>query len=197
MAGVWTLWLLGCGGYDSFIVSVEAELSSDMPTVPLVSWELEEEAEVWIEYGPFPDCDWETHSRTSATGTLPLLGIPPVVDVCYRLVAQLKDSRFVSEEAEIRTGNISATAPGVSVEIFDESKMQPGYLAGSFVIVPSSLFVLNRQGEYVWYKELPEHYTSSQMQLSEQGKGFVYNRVGQQYHKLFAAESHGKVLVTA
>ena len=170
------LTLLGCGEQGSFISNVEAVVSDHMPTVIMVSWELAEEAEAWVEYAPAPDCDWTTRSRTGTSGTVALMGIPPVTDVCYRVVAQVGESRFISDEGEARTGNIPATAPGVTVEIFDEERMQPGYLLGAYVVSPSSIFVLDRWGNYVWYKEVPQHYTTAQLQLHRNGQGFVYNR---------------------
>ena len=117
------LTLLGCADQGSFISNVEAVISEHMPTVIMVSWELAEEAEAWVEYAPAPDCDWTSRTRTGTVGTVALMGIPPVTDVCYRVVAQQGESRFISEEGEARTGNIPVSAPGVTVEIFDEERM--------------------------------------------------------------------------
>ena len=174
--GALLLILVGCEGQDPFISNVEAVVSEYMPTVVMVSWELAEEAEAWVEYAPAPNCDWTTRTRTGTSGTVALMGIPSVTDVCYRVVAELGDSRYISEEGEIRTGNIPSTAPAVTVEVLDEERIQPGYLLGAYVVVPSAIFVLDRWGNYVWYQELPFHYTAAQLQLHRNGQGFLYNQ---------------------
>ena len=170
------LHLLACSGADSPLLSLEAEVDDQMPTVVKVSWELSEEAEAWVEYGIAPDCDRVTNSLVGLVGTVPLLGIPPVEDVCYRLVMETEDSQYTSEEGEVRTGNVPVSAPPLTVEIFDEEAMQPGYLVGAMVVQPSNVFVIDRYGNYVWYYEIEQHHISTQAQLSLDGKGFVHNR---------------------
>ena len=181
--GVIGMALAGCGGGSSAgIDSMTAQLSENVATVIEVTWELEAEGDAYIEYGLDGACEgMQTPSFSGATGDTLILGVPPVTDVCFSLVATIDGDEAVSEVQTIRTGNLPSIFSSMTVEEYDADRVADGFVIGSNAIDPAMLYVLNRDGEIVWYLEPVNEFLRPQMILARDGKSFIFNEFSKDF----------------
>ncbi len=185
MKTVWFLngLLIGCsGGGSAQFLEVEATIAETVATVVSVSWSLDQEAQVWLEYGLNGACDGEvTNSITGDSGETLILGIPPVTDVCFSAVADIDGVDLRSDSQTIRTGNIPSTFSTMTIEDYDPNLVAPGFIVGSNAIDPAMLYVVNREGDIVWYQEPLNEFLRPQMIVSQSGDSFIYNEFSKDF----------------
>jgi len=175
--------MFGCsGGGSSEFTNVDASIADTVATVVKVNWSLEEEAQVWFEYGIDGACEGhETSSITGSQGETLLLGLPPVTDVCFVGFAELGGDVVEAESQTIRTGNLPSAFSTMTIEDYNPDKVAPGYIVGSNAIDPAMLYVVNREGEIVWYQEPVNEYLRPQMIISQSGDSFIYNEFSKDF----------------
>ena len=145
-------------------------------TVVEVSWEVDEAATTWVEFGPAPQCDeWQTSKSLGKQGQALLLGLPPVTDSCFVVHAEAGGVQVTSPMESFRTENVPASFEAMDIESWDPTGYQDGFFVGSNALNPAQVYVLDRQGRFVWWKEVGEDFVSPQMVLSPDGRGFSYN----------------------
>jgi hypothetical protein len=175
--------MFGCsGGGNSEFTTLDAAVAETVATVIKVTWALESEGAVWLEYGIDGACEGEsTNSTTGSSGESLVLGVPPVTDVCFTALAEIDGEQIQSESQTIRTGNLPSTFSTMTIEDYDPTRVAPGYIVGSNAIDPAMLYVINREGDVVWYQEPVNEFLRPQMIISQAGDSFIYNEFSKDF----------------
>jgi hypothetical protein len=186
-----TLLLAACGdGKDAAptevaFTEVAGALHEEVVTLVEVSWSQDAAADAaWLEYtfegdawlsSPPEALDAGAHSQW-------LLGIPPETEVTWRVVAELGGERFESGEQSATTGALPEDFEGgPALAAWDPALASgAGWVLGSVDVDgggsytgPFWLFIADRQGRLVWWREL-EYEMSMFPRVSRSGGHLMY-----------------------
>lgn len=134
-------------------VTCDATVADGVHTVVDVAWETPRPGESWVEYdggeGPIETPHVDDGEPAHAAE---LLGLLPLADVAYTAITR-RNHRTWTCTGTVRTGNLPAGLPQLSVTIDDRAKQSPErYLLGSVMGEPSALFAIDRGGEWRWVR---------------------------------------------
>ena len=171
--------LAACGGRE---LEVSATVNETTATVIELAWSTDQPGASWVEYGPTEAMGLQT--PVSDPGTehhFALFGLPPLSPVYYRAVTTVDDDEL-SAAGEAWTLNLPATLPDIEVTVHEPAltSAEP-YMMGLLVGVSSAIFVVNRAGDVVWYRELdgvagPKPPVYGDVQFALDGNDLVFNR---------------------
>jgi len=189
---VLSLVLWGCSaGQDGLIEDLSWE-RTDVGTVVRVLWTLQESAETWVEFGEIPDCTGrETPVQTDSSGEVLLLGLPPVTDSCFVVHAERDGNVESSERQTFRTENVPAALEPMEIEQLDTEAYQDGFWVGSNPSSPSLAYVVDRNGDFVWWYEGKKDSLIPQVSVAPDGAGFYFN----EFNRDFAVDESQVVLM--
>ncbi len=148
--------LLLAAGCADRTFHARGELSETVNTVVEVSWEPLGGGEAWVEFGPDEDYGRITPavvdgSRRSQTL---LLGNKPFQQVHWRVVAADGDDLVVGPGHVTETLGLPAPLPDVRLMSSDGSF--DGYVLGVSWAIEVYLYILDADGDFVWYHELDQ-----------------------------------------
>ena len=169
---------VGCGSAAApcaFTIS-KNEVSAQIPTVGVVEWSLDgaPPASAKIVYtlnhaagailnrgGEAPvDLDRTNHPTLRTL----LLGLKPSSDYTFHVEAMRDGQTCVSPDYALPTTGRFATSPPVTVNVSQPDARQPGFIVtSSGTSVPDSAFIIDADGEVVWYREGPLNTTRALM----------------------------------
>ncbi len=171
--------LVGCRARG---LEVAATLSETTVTVVELEWSTEAPGISWVEYGTTEARELRTPvSQASTDHGFALFGLPPLSPVYYRAVTEV-DGRERSTTGEIWTQNLPASFPDIQVNVHQPQLVSSEpYMMGLLVGVASAIFVVDRQGEVVWYRELdsfmgPGSPVYGDVQFALDGNDLVFDR---------------------
>ena len=166
---------VGCGSAAApcaFTVS-KNEVSAQMPTVGVVEWSLggAPPASAKIVYalknagGTILNRGGEAPVRLDRSNNRTLLlGLKPSSDYTFRIEAVRDGQTCVSPDHALPTTGRFATSPAVTVNVSQPDARQPGFIVtSSGTSVPDSAFIIDADGEIVWYREGPLNTTRALM----------------------------------
>jgi len=161
-----------CGGGSVFAVN-KNEVSAKMPTVGVVEWSLT---------GAAPSSAkivYKLKNATSSTlnqgGEAPvkigqpnyrtlLLGLKQSENYAFHIEATRGGKTCISPDYALPTTGSFATSPSVRVKVAQAGKREPGFIVtSSGTFEPSSAFVIDADGDVVWYADGPLNTTHAQM----------------------------------
>ncbi len=158
-------------GFD-FSVS-KNEVSSGMPTVGVVEWslaggapasativyELKDAASAIANRGGRAPVDLDKPNHRTL-----LLGLKQSRDYTFHIEATRDGKSCVSPEYALPTTGSLANARPVTVTVAQAAKREPGFIVtSSGTFVPGSAFIIDADGDVVWYVEAPQNPTRAQM----------------------------------
>ena len=178
--GMIGLLVLGCSAGNSPGIDGVTWERTDVGTVIRVSWIGDEDVASWVQFGPASDCDkWSTPAKTGVEREALLLGLPSATDSCFRVMGEILGEsavEIIAEDVEeFRTENLPAGFSAMEVEILDEAMYEDGFFVGSNPRNPAQVYVLDREGNIVWWREGEGENLSTQMVLSPDKSFFTYN----------------------
>jgi hypothetical protein len=93
-----------------------------------------------------------------------LLGLKQSKDYTFRIEASRDGRTCVSPDYALPTTGSFPTSPSVAVTVAQPDEREPGYIVtSSGTSVPSGAFILDADGDVVWYFDGPENLTRAQM----------------------------------
>jgi hypothetical protein len=161
-----------CSGGIAFAVS-KNEVSSQMPTVGVVEWSLAGPApsSARIVYQLKDVADSTLNQGGEAPVNLGkanyrtlLLGLKQSKDYTFHIEATRDGKTCVSTEYALPTTGSFARARPVIVKVAQANKREPGFIVtSSGTSLPSSAFIIDADGDVVWYFDAPQNPTRAQM----------------------------------
>jgi hypothetical protein len=186
------LFAVGCSAGQGEIIQEMHWERTNVGTVIRVSWTLEQEAKAWVEFGPIPDCsEWSTPVQTGDSGEVLLLGLPPVTDTCFVLKAKADGVEESTSRETFRTENVPASLEPMVIEQIDPEAYEDGFWVGSNPSNPAFAYVMDREGNYVWWSEGDEESLTPQVILDPNGQGVYFNA----FNKDFSVDESEIVLM--
>jgi hypothetical protein len=178
IASVAVLASLGCqasgGGATSCELTVSKnELSPNIPTVGVVEWSLAGGApsSAKIVYA----LEGASRSILNRGGEAPvdltlanyrtlLLGLKQASNYTFHVEAIRDGQTCTSADYALPTTGSLATMPSVSVSVPQPDKREPGFIVtSSGIFLPGGAFIIDADGEIVWYVDAPENTTRALM----------------------------------
>jgi hypothetical protein len=160
-----------CGGSD-FTVSLNA-VSSQIPTVGVVEWSLRGAApfgaKIVYKLKDPPSASLNQGGEAPVDLSKPnyrtlLLGLKQSRDYTFHIETTRGGATCVSTEYALPTTGSFAAARPVTVEVAQPEKREPGFIVtSSGTSVPDSAFIIDADGEIVWYADGPLNTTRAQM----------------------------------
>ncbi len=171
---------LGCEGTDkgnacggvAFTVS-KNEVSSKIPTVGVLEWSLagavpsaakivyklkNAASSILNQGGEAPVNLSKTNYRTL------LLGLKQSRDYTFHIEAARNGQTCISPDFVLPTTGRFATSPPVTAKVDQADKREPGFIVtSSGTFVPTSAFIIDADGDVVWYADAPLNPTRAQM----------------------------------
>ncbi len=93
-----------------------------------------------------------------------LLGLKQSEDYSFHIEAVRKGRTCVSPDYDLPTTGSFATSPSVTMDVAQAGKREPGFIVtSSGTFEPSSAFIIDADGDVVWYVEAPLNPTRAQM----------------------------------
>jgi hypothetical protein len=161
-----------CGGGLEFTVS-KNEVSPKIPTVGVVEWSLaggtpssakivyqlkNAASSVLNQGGEAPVNLGKPDYRTL------LLGLKQSKDYTFHIEATRNGQTCVSPDHTLPTTGSFATSPPVTVQVAQAGKREPGFIVtSSGTFEPSSAFIIDADGDIVWYFDAPLNPTRAQI----------------------------------
>lgn len=162
---------------------VRATVNDSAATVVELRWSTEQEGRSWVEFGTSEEYGLSS-PPSSVAGTehhVPLYGLPPLSEVHYRAVTEIDGEQLVVT-GQTETLGLPARLPDVTVtnhapELLSDEPYMMGLMVGSM----SAIFVVDREGNVVWYRELQSSVIEGapvfgDVQFALDGNDLIYNR---------------------
>jgi hypothetical protein len=149
------------------------ELSAKIPTVGVVEWSLP---------GGAPASGTIVYRLKDAAGSILnqggrapvelqkrgyrtlLLGLKQASDYTFHIEATRDGNTCVSPDFSLPTTGRFPVAPPVTVTVAEADRREPGFIVtSSGTFVPSSAFIIDADGDVVWYTDAPQNPTRAQM----------------------------------
>lgn len=142
---------------------VQAAIHEDIVTVVELSWTTEQAGTSWVEYGIDGAYDMSTPQTDEADTEheFLLLGLPALTEVSWRAHTEV-DGEDLTTEGTITTGNLPSSLPDLEVTDYEADQVDDWkYLMGAVLGSPAYIFVIDREGNWLWYLELENTLVSS------------------------------------
>jgi hypothetical protein len=161
-----------CGSGLAFSIS-KNELSASIPTVGVIEWsvtggapttativyELKDAASAIVNRGGEAPVDLRKPNHRTL-----LLGLKQSSDYTFHVVATRDGRTCVSPEYALPTTGVFPNARPVTVSVTRAEKREPGFIVtSSGAFVPASAFIIDADGDVVWYVDAPPNPTRAQM----------------------------------
>ena len=149
------------------------ELSARIPTVGAIEWSLN--GEVPSSAKVVFNLRGAESSNVNRGGEAPvdlgkanyrtlLLGLKPSRDYSFHIEATRGSRTCVSERYDLPTTGSLPDAPTIDVQVVQRSKREPGFIVtSSGTSLPASAFIIDGDGDVVWYVDAPQNPTRALM----------------------------------
>jgi hypothetical protein len=158
---------------------IDVELSDAIPTVAAVEWSVDMDAldEAHISFGL--DTEYGMQAQTDLSAPPPyrtlLLGMKPDREYHFEIVARSGQETLLSGDETLQTGFAPNSLPTVFAQVFDPTRTVGGFIVTSDYVAPSSVVILDSDGEYVWwYTVEKENYNINRAHMSVDGKSMLF-----------------------
>ncbi len=169
------------------IADVTVEVHDDVSSVLIVEWTQSQAVDAtWLEF-TFEDDIWmSSPAKTGEAGAHRevILGVPAETDVEFVVVNQVGDDISLSETFTETTGDLPNELHDITVHAYDASlATEEGYLMGTMSEASGGggygstmwVYIIDRQGRYVWYHEVPGSRLSLYSQVSADGTHILFD----------------------
>ncbi len=166
---------------DSFELAISARLNDNVATLVEVSWETQDPGTSWVDYGTTSSMEMSTPTshEASTLHSFELYALPPLSDVYIQVNTTLETGEMITGTTQISTSNCPSELPDLTVSTYDSTRAADlPYLMGVVEGTEASLFAIDREGNWLWYKAFPPHQMGVDLELSSNGEGFWYNSFG-------------------
>jgi hypothetical protein len=172
---------------STFFQDVQISVHPEISAILLVSWEQDEASEAsWIEYS-FNDTNLDsTPVKVRAEGTheQALFGIPTETEVSVQLFQETGGVLSSSPILTATTGSLPNALRRAFVNVLEPTGLSPErFMLGTMSAGTSSsgyggpcwVFIMNREGEFVWFWEVPDSRLSMFAQVAASGDHIVFD----------------------
>ena len=168
--------LAGCTSSGSSVVQDVVWERTDVGSVIRVSWSSDADTETWVSFGPAGNCEkWSTPAEKGASREVLLLGLPTATDSCFQVVGESEGEVAQTDTWEFRTENLPAAFSAMEVESLNADLYDDGFFVGSNPRNPAQVYVMDREGNIVWWREGQGSNLSTQMVFADDKQSFAYN----------------------
>ena len=147
--------LVGCTSQSKTpALACSGRVDDDVATVILVTCTAREDVTARVRFGADGAYDHETPAQALLTGdvaTFPLYGMRADTRVTWSAVTEDAAGNEASGEAETSTGPLPAGLPELTPLLDDTAVDPPPYLLGNVFGGDPVTFIVDRDGEYLWY----------------------------------------------
>ncbi len=195
----------GGAGVDvvcDFVVS-KSEIAAKMPTVGVVEWSLRGARPTTAQV--LYSLDHAGAATLNRTGVAPvnldaedhrtlLLGLKPTSDYSFQIEAVRDGHTCRSETFVLPTTGRFSVVPTLTRTVTQPEKRSPGFIVtSSGTSLPASAFIIDADGDIVWYAEGPQNPTRARMDYEGQKMWMVQlnltNQVGEMRYVSMDGES--------
>jgi hypothetical protein len=158
---------------DSGIDDIAATVSEEITTVVTVTWSTPEDSRGYVEYGPTRDLGFETplSEESSREHSQLLLGLTADTPYYYRVVVDEGSDEKKSAIKDVRTGYLPPGVPSPDVT----GSGQDGLIFAALLGSNNGVYVLNPEGQIVWYWRDDRGLQTVRAHLSRDRKSVLYN----------------------
>ncbi len=176
------LTLLACSGGNplggSIVSEDTAAVAANVATVVEVTFTLDESADVAIAYTAGDGEQLSTPSRSLDAGThmMRILGVPAATELSWAVSATDSTGElFNGEGGSLRTGGLPAAVPTFNVDGWQEQYTDEQWMVGAALATDSTdvQFIIDREGNVVWYHETEGDLVSPWAEPAWDGNGGV------------------------
>ena len=159
---------------DGELFRITASLSPAIGTVAVVEWTVDMPVDAaYIEFGRDPD-DFEYRAPVPSVSVTEnrtlLLGMKPNTTYAYRIVASSAGREVISDLNEITTGPMRNGLPVVEVDTWQPDALEGGFTIACFYGQDPWTFILDRDGDYVWWYQATGMNSCSRARMSYDGQ---------------------------
>jgi hypothetical protein len=161
-----------CEGGSEFTVGTN-QVSSKIPTVGIIEWSLAgaapSNAKIVYRLKDAPSSILNQGGEAPVNLNKPnyrtlLLGLKQYKDYTFHIEATRNGRVCVSTDYALPTTGSFANARPVTVKVAQANKREPGFIVtSSGASLPSSAFIIDADGDLVWYVDAPQNPTRAQM----------------------------------
>ncbi len=177
------LLLAGCPRYspdqaDTWLIQdITAAMHEQVSSVVDVAWTTTEPAVSYVEFGMGLELQTPKPEATASAHSTQLIGQPSFTTVDARVVAEVDGERHESGTFAASFGGLFAGLPQISQEQPAFPDVDDGYILGVMVRSPEPvvLFLIDREGRYLWALELEEGSLCQGVAPSRVGLGLRHN----------------------
>lgn len=170
---------------EGAVSAVEAAVHAQIATVVEVTWTQDDDADAsWIEYSFDGSDDLTTPPVARGAGQQRevLLGVPADTDVTFRVVSEIGGKPSTGLDHTITTGSLPWGLTEATVLEHQPTLASPDrWLLGSvdagttWYYGPFWLFILDREGRYVWYHQVDDNRAAMFTRVSRDGTHIVHD----------------------
>ena len=164
------------------ILDAQAALHPEMNLVIDVTWALAEDGTSGVEYRVSGEETWRETPAVDGVGPheMPLLGLPASETIAWRVVAELGGVRQEGLTGEVETGPLPVAIGSTSLLSSGDLLGMSPYVMGTSSITTSFdqwfLYVLDRDGDLVWYRLLDDGFWSPNLKRDVDGRSFWFGK---------------------
>ena len=169
------------------VSDVSVEEHDDVSSVLIVEWTQDQAVDAaWLEF-TFEDDVWMSspaEAGEAGAHSEVILGVPAETDVEFVIVNQVGEELFLSETFTETTGDLPHELHEITVHAYDaKGASTEGYLMGTVSESSGSggygsvmwVYIIDRQGRYIWYHEVPGSRLSLYSQVSADGTHILFD----------------------
>ncbi len=162
------------------VEALDWQLDDEIGSLVYVTWEQVLTGDCYVEY-LFEGDQWRqspVRSAESGPQSQLLLGVPYGQELRFRVVIELADGTFTSEEGLAQTDDAPSDLPEVRSVAFGSSLPDPDYPYVLLSLDTESLgpwwtVIIDRQGRYVWAQQDPYGSVTMKARPALDGKGLL------------------------
>jgi hypothetical protein len=159
--------------------NIDVELIDAIPTVAAVEWSVDRDKldEAHISFGP--DTEYGMQAPVDLSALPPyktlLLGMKPGREYHFEIVAMTGQETLASGDVTLQTGYAPNSLPTVFLEVFDQERVETGFIVTANYVAPPSVVIFDSDGEYVWWHTVEDdNYNISRAHMSVDGACMLY-----------------------
>ncbi len=176
--------LSACSNQD---FDLYTKVNDNIPSLVEVYWETDVAGTSYVEYGTEEDYGMTTQVEETPTRVhdFTLLGLPFQSDVYIRAVTIIRGVEYSATE-QVETGGLPSYLPDWNVTVLEQDKLSDEpYLMGASTGTAPTLFVIDREGQWLWFKMLVDGYVTMEVQFKNGSNRMLYNETDTEHEEGF------------
>ncbi len=156
--------------------NLEISTSEDMVTLIRANWQTDQAGVSWVDFGRDGELGFSTpqEEEPSTEHQFTLLGMHPLDNVAIEAFTQV-DGLTMSVGGQVTIPNAPSSLPDLEVTVYDPERMDAAPYVLGVTQGSNLIFGMDREANWLWYKDLGDDYCSFELEPSPDGKSLFYN----------------------